>query len=1302
MASKTQLIFELSQDTVKKLSDHKEWTAFLRSASWQHKYPFKDQLLIYAQRPDATACASFEIWTDKLHRWINRGSKGIALLSDNNGHFKLNYVFDISDTNSFYGNNVRLWQYSNKHEIAVIETLESTFGELDTTSTVMDAVVSAARNAVQDNKQDYLHELNYAKENSFLEELDDFNVEVAFERLATFSVAYMILNRLGLNPDDMFSDDDFRNIIEFNTPETISILGSAASAITETTLNSIGKTIQAAEREEQLQSKKFAKKEKPLYDDNRNNTERNDNHGRSDHLQSGGRLSDPRPDHTTGQSGNRQIRDDEKDLHQAKQTGAIQQPDDNRQADRTSTGDRPDGERTTGTSYREDNRHRETARQSHTADGMGTSNEQSPTFGGGTNTFGVGTQLSLFPTEEEQKNTVRKAEQANFAYGSAFSISQQMIDEVLTSGGDTSNSIIRICIQYSKNKSSSENIAFLKKEYSMGGKGFIFDDEKVSVWWNDDGIKISHGDTAIDSARGELITWEQVDKRIGELLELGRFAPQETLDEMQGFEFKNAASAFWYMKSDVNFDDYPELRELFKSEWFDGGFPDSTEKIKELFQQPDGLSEFIKVTSNLADLYENNTNVMRFRMYNPNMVLDTLQDLQLERKSFETAEISKVQPQRFITEDEIDALLTDKKGYNIRNIRIYLYFQEQSDLKERIKFLKDEYGFSGFSNGIYHGDYSGKGLVYSRNDIMSPFAKVQMSWNNVAKRVDAMIKSGKYLSERQIAEDIPRYQQEQIQQQIHSERIKYLNNQDNLSDEEKRATLPKRLHYFVETIGRYEKNFFEQYGLEEMVDTTEIHIADVIVDNEKRSRLIECLAKIKGATTGIHERNNAYRLGNELQEFKVIHFHKVGDFHEIYGSEAVQAAEILQLTLTNKTVHGEVTEMAGIPHFRLEDYTNILNQNGYLVVGDEEEISIVADENTIVSDDSDTVSGDDTTLENDLTNSDEETPDYSELIGKEVVIDNSRFLIESISDFSGDVSMRDLTFERQTGFPISRSEKIETVLQYLEPEQEEKLTPSFEKQKHDKVPNTVVYPEIEMSQRHNFVITDDELGYGGAKEKFKNNMEAIRVLQNCESENRLATPQEQEILSCYVGWGGLPDAFDEAKSNWATEYLQLKSTLASDEYEQARASTLNAHYTSPTVIKAMYKALENMNFKQGNILEPACGTGNFMGLVPDSMAESKIYGIELDSITGRIAQQLYQKNSVAIQGFEDTMLPDSFFDVAVGNVPFGIYCRGCLIHQSKLRSQLIYGRMNDFARRGDMMPYFRASVRRELLKYILS
>jgi N12 class adenine-specific DNA methylase len=1153
LASKTQLIFELSQNTVKKLSDYENWAAFLRSASWQYKYPFEDQVLIYAQRPDATACASFEIWTNKLHRWINRGSKGIALLSDSNGHFKLKYVFDISDTNSFYGNEVKLWQYSNKHEAAVIETLENTFGELEVTTTVIDAVICAARNAVQDNKQDYLHELKHAKENSFLEELDDFNVEVAFERLATFSVAYIVLNRLGQNPDDIFSiDDEFRNIMDFNTPETISILGSAASAITETALNSISKTIQAAEREEKSQTKKFVEKEKPLYDNNRNNIERDDSHDRSASLQDGGRLPDTRLDRTGGQSDNRQIRNDEKELHQTAQTGAIQQPDDNRQADRPSAGDRPDGEGTTGTDYKADDRQGIPAPQSDTADGVGAGNEQHPSLGGGNNSVGTGTQLSLFPTEEEQKNTIRRAEQANFAFGSAFSISQQMIDEVLCDGGNKKGSKLRICTQYQKQKSLSENATFLKDEYAVGGKGFMFGDTPVSVWFDEGGIKTTYGKEVVTDEY--TLSWEQAAKRVGELLDLGRYMQQEEINKAGFNERKELADKIWYLHQDRN-GEFP-LDEML----FEGGFPESTARIAESLDNPEKRKQIIDGINGFAKDYEENRDLLRFHLHRPQELANNLSELLIERKQFTASEPISFGGKRFITQNEIDSALKRGSGIESEKMRIYSFFIREKAVKKRIDFLKKEYGTGGTHtmNGVGYEGHSGKGITLSRGDISMPYDKVTLSWSQVAKRIDILINTDRYLSQEDISY-IPQYEKKQIAGEISTLKI--------VSSEEKQYDLG-----------------FGYFG------------------------------------NGLTVWNRLEKVDNDYKT--VAHIDNDGN-----------------ITYYDK-------EMPENIKAQIQAQAETLKQ---------EELSIPADEKTVVSDDGDTVSDEGVAIDNDLAEKDEETPDYSDIIGKEVVIDNHRFLIESVSDFSGNVSMRDITFEEQVGFPINRSESLEIVRQYLEPEKEEKLTPSFSKPKPSKVPNTMVYPEIEMSQRHNFVITDDELGYGGAKEKFRNNMEAIRVLKDCELDNRLATPEEQEVLSRYVGWGGLSDAFDESKSNWTDEYLQLKTILTPDEYEQARASTLNAHYTSPTVIKAIYKVLENMGFRQGNILEPSCGIGNFMGLVPDSMADSKIYGIELDSITGRIAQQLYQKNSVAIQGFEDTMLPDSFFDVAVGNVPFGNY-----------------------------------------------
>lgn len=875
MATKIQFISELSNETYKKLPDYRNWTAFLRSAAWQYKYPFADQLMIYAQRPDATACANLSTWNNKLHRWINKGAKGIALPRRSGNRTYLDYVFDISDTNSFYGNEVKLWQYQTKHADAIIETLENTFGELEDKSGIIGAVFSAAHNAVEDSKADYISELKYARKDSFLEGLDSVNIDVEFQRTAENSVAYMILERMEIDADDYFTFEDFPHIMDFNTPDTLSLLGNAVSSISEQALREIAATIRAEIKKDR---KIFAKSENTQYNVNKdkNNTveERMDNNVREHNLQTGGRLSNSRPQTAAGGQTDRQIRENEGEISETEQEQQLHNDVTDGNAERTSGGNRQDSNRTGGENSVADGESggRERGTESRRPDEVDTLDEQPQTFSGRNRVSGNSTQLSLFdlllPTEEEQQNIIREAERLTF--GSAFSMPQQ--------------------------------------------------------------------------------------------------------------------------------------------------------------------------------------------------------------------------------------------------------------------------------------------------------------------------------------------------------------NNDNHS----------------------------------------------------------------------------------------ISLHKVGDFYEIYGEEAKKAAEILDITLTPKTVDGEKIQMTGFPAHIVEDYSKTLTENGYLVIfaEDEKEKSI----SDIIAEMTDEekeayISGTELTIDygegatlseeeiavyealikerseanreqvieatheteqpqtNDIITHDveqEHTEDYSQYIGREITDDDRKFIVDSINETAETVSLRDITFQNGTGFPVFRSESLEWLKAHITPQQEQEQAAdeplkSEQPQKPQKVANTVVYPEIPLSERNNFVITDDELGYGGAKEKFHNNMEAIRVLKECEAENRLATPEEQEILSRYVGWGGLPDAFDESKDNWSKEYNELSAALTPEEYEQARASTLNAHYTSPTVIKAMYKALENMGFKQGNILEPSCGIGNFMGLIPDSMENSKIYGIEIDSITGRIAQQLYQKNSVAIQGYEDTTLPDSFFDVAVGNVPFGNY-----------------------------------------------
>ncbi|MCK9480024.1 MAG: DEAD/DEAH box helicase family protein, partial [Firmicutes bacterium] len=906
-------------------------------------------------------------------------------------------------------------------------------------------------------------------------------------------------------------------------------------------------------------------------------------------------------------------------------------------------------------------------------------------------------------------------------------------------GGNQKNSKLRICTQYQKQKSLSENAVFLKDEYAVGGKGFMFGDTPVSVWFDEGGIKIIYGkEVATDEYT---LSWEQAAKRVGELLDLGRYMPQEEINKAGFNERKELADKIWYLHQDRN-GDFP-LDEML----FEGGFPESTARIAESLDNPEKRNQIIEGITGFAKAYGENRNLLRFHFHKPQELANNLSELLIERKQFTASGSISFGGKRFITQNEIDSALKRGSGIQSGKMRIYAFFIKEKDAKKRIDFLKDEYGIGGTShamNGVGHEDHNGKGITLSRGDISMPYDKVTLSWSQVSKRIDTLINTDRYLSDRDISY-IPEYEKKQI-----AEGIYYF--YYGLPMETARP-FPYGFEY-RDAIKIITDLLDDKDETEKALLQMKENILEIPLDNkhyEERKQAIENLEKyINGEfalfgkfSVQTKESPSHSPLWLEYQGIKEeypdsIAVLQVGDFFEFWGEDAKTAAEVLDINITERIIEGSESRlpMCGIPSHSLEDSINTLTDHGYtvalrgknditgevstlkIVSGEEklynlgfgylgngltvwnsleevngdyktvahidndgnityydkempenvkaqiqaqaetlkqEELSTAVDEKIVDSDDIDTVSDEDTTTHNDLTEKDEETPDYSDIIGKEVVIDNHRFLIESVSAFSGDVSMRDLTFQEQSGFPISRSEKIEVVRQYLEPEKEEKLTPSFVKPKTDKVPNTVVYPEIEMSQRHNFVITDDELGYGGQKEKYKNNIEAIRVLQNCESENRLATHEEQEVLSCYVGWGGLPDVFDETKPNWATEYLQLKTILAPDEYEQARASTLNAHYTSPTVIKAMYKALENMGFRQGNILEPSCGTGNFMGLVPDSMADSKIYGIELDSITGRIAQQLYQKNSVAIQGFEDTMLPDSFFDVAVGNVPFGNY-----------------------------------------------
>lgn len=1203
------------------------------------------------------------------------------------------------------------------------------------------------------------------------------------------------------------------------------------------------------------------------------NNERTDNYDR-DNIHGSERVSDTELDSTADQSTDRQIRADAEEIPQKSQTEPIHELDDNGQDNGASAGstdisDRADTEDSSGIGT---DRGRERGTESERPDDVDGTDEQPFTFSGRNRTAGGSLQLSLFdliPTEEQQRETVQRA--AHEIFGAAFSMPGQIIDEVLCDGSLNPQSRLDICIEFSKNKSLADKSEFLKSLYGTSGKGFVVDGRNVSAWWSEQGIRISYGNTAnINTA--QLISWEDAAKRVDELLDLGRYAPSSVLLQMRSYELKKAADAFWYMEKDLDYDEFPDLKDMFNEEWFKGDFPDSTKRITEMLNNPEQLSELTEITAALVERNKNE-DIMRFRMYRPERVYKQLSDLQLERKTYTSQRLTDTAADRFITEDFIDKYFIDEGIY--RTYDTAEFFREHTDRKERVDYLKKLHGTTyGGSHNYIHFQNSRKGIEFSLGDYSKPYGKTLVKWNDLEKRITRLIDEDKYFTAEDKEKNIPDLLKEREQQRIRSEQIAFVESVKDMSDKEKAATLPKRIVYFVNTIDKYEKDIFANNGASMLLDANEFEVYDMLRDEYDRYVIANAMKKVSGAAVSVYDRNGSYHFEEEISAIKCVSFEKhgdtyelhedeatavseilglsvsdgaisfpayaleeyagilsdngyiyvihdadeentvdkflksvsddnkaffegntlkaeigreiysgdeiyrhilndilsfdengglstglaydaetvenlkkyaarygveitsvneniqtriskmsddekeshigyveinldysrndlltdddmalyralieerfekenqpqqpfseylaelhkddngsktvvlipLGDFYESYGEDAENAAQVLDIVLTSKQIEGNTYKMCGFPKNILDEYANKLLYAGYdVVIADENRNShrlLSADK--IIPEQAQQTKNEPKQAETPQTSEPEENAEI--LVGTELTIDDRKFVVDSINTDFNKVSLKDITFQNSTGFPIFRSESIDFVKSIIAEQAKPQLTAEFQKAKPQRVQNTVVYPEISLSERRNFQITNDELGYGTPKEKFKRNVAAINLLHELEFEHRLATPEEQEILSQYVGWGGLADAFDESKENWSEEFKELYTTLSPDEYEQARASTLTAHFTPPVVIKAMYKALSNMGFTQGNILEPSCGIGNFMGLMPPEMSESKMYGVEIDSITGRIARQLYQKNSVAIQGYESSELPDSFFDVAIGNVPFG-------------------------------------------------
>ena len=995
MASKLRLITDLYGETLTQISKNPDdWMSFLECAAMNYKYPFNDQVLIYAQRPEAVACAKIEAWNKQVGRWVNRGAKGIALLSEDNGYTNLRYVFDIADTNSKFGKSFRLWSVSRPYELDIIESLENKYGELDDKSSLGLAIKSVSKILVEDNMQDYLEDLKFYRENSSLEPMTDEAVQLLFQNALENSIAFSMTKRCGLNPNDYFTNEDFTPILAFDSYETITRLGVATSEISEMGIREIYNTIKKLRINEINKIRTFDIDKDLSYDvsESRETVERRNNDEYNLHTQRG--LRDTRPSDTREQdSSGGQIRNDEVKILEREQEISIHDSINEQSTSRTldeysrsSNGEsRTDSIR--NESQREDNRTNETTRPYE----MDRLNEQLEDISRGDSSERIDLRLNNYDPSQSKTHYV---------------VVDEKINQILSTTPHLrkSNKEIKDFIQ--NEKDVTKRVEYLKGIFNKDYTGVIVDDQMYGYKTFDNGILFWKGNF-LSRDTESFVSWEDLTYHYDAMILLNQLS--------------------------------------------------------------DRIEPLPSVTDQLSFLDENS------------------------EKSVSDLEFTQEFVDRYLTEQHRDTKFS-----------IYEQFSKSLSTENNINYLKNLYGISGSTYTIkgagigVNTDY--KGVRFNRGYFDASAKEQLFKWNYIEKRIKTLIHEDRYLNSKEL-EEYPKWLDEKDQ----------------------------------------EREFIE-------------------ASNNLAEKIIE-----------------------EPTEEKYEYQYHLGDRVYIGADEY----EILSIGISNVVLYD----------FKYPLFNREMSK---------EEFDRKVQENPA----------------------------------------NDHLKVK-VSD------IKDNTNEEPSSIEENVKEEISLPIEDEPEVQEENIVPVFEKKKSNKIRSFDIHPEIPTSDRNQFKITNDNLGEGSPREKFNNNVEAIRVLKKCEEENRFATPQEQEILSKYVGWGGLPQAFDEKDSSWSNEYSILKNLLDEKEYSQARESTLTAFYTPPVVIRSMYKALENMGLKTGNILEPSCGVGNFIGMLPDSLEDCKLYGVELDSISGRIARQLYQKSTVAVQGYEDTNLPNSFFDVAVGNVPFG-------------------------------------------------
>ncbi len=1331
MAAKYQLITELYRRTgVAVAKNPQAWQSFLSAACRNYKCRFDEQLLIYAQRPDAVAVAQLETWNKQFKRWVNKDSKGIAVFDPKGRRNTLKYYFDISDTHEgYYGSRpVPIWQMSERYEQAVIERLSDRFGDVESTD-LASVLMETAKNAVEDNLQDYMPQLKSCTQDSLLEELDEYNIEVIYRQLAVNSVAYMLMSRCGVDTEAVFEREDFAEIINFNTPATINALGIATSDISEMALREISQTIRDVQIAEKSQNRTFAPQSQTRYDVGREQAERS-NHNERNHIHQTRGLSYSRPNITDrARNSAWQIRFDAQGLSGAAQTSDLPQSADIGRAEQTSLRGGTDGSYEVGTSDKTalQGAGRDGGTERKSTDAMGRTDEQYPQSSGGNDTERADLQLNVadeqqvtvnLPTVEEQIEMLAEAEDEK---SSAFVISQEDIDSVLQRGSGFQNGKYHIYRQFQKNEDGKSNIDFLKKEYGTGGGTHYFPDGTQGHTWHDGkGIAIEKYGS---SANPDLVlSWAKVEKRLRELIKNDRYLNEKEKDHYADYLESEEAPQY----------EIDTQRKMARQRFIDANrdLPPADKRdtlalrLSDFIRDLDGYEKNLLENVERTDLADVTAEQMEQHLGDPATVQQLIDFLALvQGKTADvysrsnawrfSQELMELYPLRYayheddvvyIGADKYEIAAFDENAVSLRNPDFPLFGKELSraDFEEKLKENPD--------NDHLKVVVTEKQSVQTPSEEKPDSIKFSIGFSEHPAFYDRQF-NDRYTD---LSFALGNYLLGVLDEKQHRER----ESKDNVgwyhkTDFEITATIGgEDFHYE----GRFDigdgegdlishiKNFYEyslspncpfipewkkqgedyyreqieslQWGRDVFVPYLEQHKT---LTPEDEKLYAEIMATESDWFVPVEDKQRASDLQPQIvayyksdDENIVIVQAANGKYFNHYGydedSNSFASAaggfdtfeEAEQTLYAHRPTAIDITEEKQTPHYTVEltsdafadpfiirDNTVPYGEDGqyydvdgiYQTFETEEEAQEYADtlnsaENIVKL-----------FAQKDEERSQQEQPDIqdnSDLIGKEILIDNRRYVIESISEISGDVSMRDMTFANAVGFPINRVEKIGYIRSLLSKAQEEKQ------------PEKAVSPVPAPSEpRHNYRITEDTLGVGGAKEKFRNNMAAINLLHELELENRLATPEEQEILSKYVGWGGLSMAFDENNAAWADEFKELYASLSPEEYRAAMESTLTAFYTPPVVIKGMYEALERLGFSEGSILEPSCGTGNFFGLLPDTMAGSKLHGVEIDPLTGKIAKQLYQKANIAVQGFEETKLPDDHFDVVIGNVPFG-------------------------------------------------